>query len=371
MRSELVLATALLCACQAPLVIGTELRESVAALAVDPVSGDHLQAGFRFAADADEAGSDLWYGRVDAAGKFRREATTLDVAGGSDAVRAAARTEQGWVIAGHTTSASGQKVAWVRRLDDAEGTVWTTELGRAGTATSARALAVASDLSVVVGGVEVQPGGKSDGWLARLSSDGAVLWRASFATDFQLMASGNTVLGLTLVPPSVNQIYTVGQRTRGGATTAGGLQFSLAGDLFSSSPLPGREARAVFADGFDRLDACITDESGGLHLVRMDRGFVVSADLPLRVQGAELTLGGCAQERTALWLGATAARPDGTRTPYVAKVALSPFTTPSATELAVGEATTVLSIETHEGTAFLGGRTEALLRRWMSAAPSP
>ncbi|MBX7102376.1 MAG: hypothetical protein K1X89_31960 [Myxococcaceae bacterium] len=371
MRAELALAAAaLLSACQVPLTIGTERRESVAALAVDPVSGDFLQAGFRFAARPDEATSDLWYGRVDATGQFRHDATTVDVAGGADAVRAAARVTGGWVLAGQVTDAAGQQVAWVRRLDDAEATLWTVELGRAGTSTSARAVAVAADQTVVVGGVEVQPGGALDGWLARLGTDGQVLWRSSFATDYQRMASGNTVLGLALIAPSVNQIYTIGQRNRGGAITAGGLQLSLAGDLFDSHPLPGREGGALFADGYDHLDACVTDESGGLHLLRMDRAFVVSGDLPLQAQGARLELGGCAQSPTTLWLGATAVHTDGSRVPFVAAVGLSPFTTPRTAEVTQPEGTTVLSVATHEASTTLGGRTEALLRRWMTGSPA-
>jgi hypothetical protein len=368
-----MLSASLLAACEAPVTIGVEHRITVAALAADPATGELLQAGFRNAGTATAPESDLWYGRVRPDGRFVRPAVSLDVAGGADAIQAAARLSTGWVVAGHSTSAGGARTAFVRVLDDQENEVWTTELGgRAGTQTSAHAVAVAFDESIVVGGVEAQPDGGDDGWLARVAADGGTLWRHSFAVDYQQQASASTVLGIGLIPPSVAQIYTVGRRVRDGGVGGVGLQFSLDGDLFDSHWTDqGGTGVGVFIDDLRQLTTCAAGDDGVVYARVVDRDFAPSRELPFQLAGAKLELAGCAQTTQTLWVAATAVHAAGGRKPWFARIDKASFSVSDSRELELEErSTTVFAVQVDgAGKAWLAGRGDALLRRWMGALP--
>ncbi len=373
MRAELVACAVLLAACGDIAVqnVGAERRLTVTT-ATPLAAGGWREAGFRLSeTDTDEAAR-LWYGTSRADGSLPT-IVTLPEERGASAIRTGAVLGDGWVVAGYLTNSSGQRVAWVRALDDANGERWTTTLpSPEGRATEVTAIAVANEGSLVVAGLEQVSDAEQDGWVALLDQAGMPRWRHGFHAGFQMQARGfvPSVVVTQDGPPSAlhRQLWLAGKRT----TTGGGyaLQFTLDGELWDSEPFgtTGSISRGVVAAGNMGVVIC-TSLDGAVQLGWTQGGGVSGAAVTEVRPGAPFTLRGCLGSSTQVALFGETSR-DGAPVPTVLTVSRS-------TRAVVGEpqewsasrgALVFGAVEGSGGLRLLG-RTQQPLRRWSASAP--
>lgn len=361
MRSELAVLVALVSACAPDVVIGTERRLTV--VATTPLAdGRWRQAGFRVAETDTEPTSDLWYGTTSVDGALPSfESPAL---AGADAIRAATTLGTSWVVAGFVTE-GGQRVAWLRALDEANGEVWTTTLpSPSGAPTEVTAIAATNEGTLFVAGLEQE----TRGWVALLEPDGAVRWRRNFETDFQMQASGFTPFAVAAEDgppsPSRRQLWLSGRRAR--TDTGYALQMTLLGELWDSEPfgVAGAQSRGIVSAGRSGIVVCT--QTGGAVQLGWTQGGGVSGAALTDVPGA-FELKTCLGTVSQVKLVGTVLR-DEVRVPTVVTldrasraVVDTQETTPGPFVFGAAQAAS--------GAVMLVGRTPSPLRRWAASVP--
>ena len=367
MRSELALLVVLVSACAPDLVIGPEIvigtERRLTVVATTPLAdGRWRQAGFRVAETDTEQTAELWYGTTSADGSLPSYVSpALEDA---DAIRAATTLGTSWVVAGFVTE-GGQRVAWLRALDEANAEVWTTKLpAPGGGSTEVTALATSNEGTLLVAGLERD----TRGWVAMLEPDGALRWRRSFETDFQMQASGFTPFAVAAEDgspsPSRRQFWLAGRRSRTDSGYA--LQMTLDGELWDSEPfgVAGAQSRGIVSAGRSGIVVCT--QTGGAVQLAWTQGGGVSGGALTDVPGA-FELKTCLGSVSQVKLVGTVLR-DEARVPTVVTldrasraVVDTQDTTPGPFVFGAAQAAS--------GGVMLVGRTTAPLRRWSASVP--
>lgn len=364
MRSELALVVALVSSCAPDVVIGTERRLTV--VATTPLAdGRWRQAGFRVAETDTEPTSDLWYGTTSADGALPSfESPALADA---DAIRAATVLGTSWIVAGFVTE-GGQRVAWLRALDETNAEVWTKTLPAPnGASTEVTAIATSNEGTLLVAGLEQD----TRGWVAMLEPDGALRWRRSFETDFQGQTAGFTPLAIATEDgppsPSRRQFWLSGRRALPAGETPGYvLQLTLDGDVWDSEPLgtSGSAARGLVAAGRNGIVVCT--QTGDALQLAWTQGGAVSGPAVTDVPGA-FELRTCLGSVSQVKLVGTLLR-DGVRVPAVVTVDRASRAVVDTHETTPGPFV-FGAAQAASGAVMLVGRTGSPLRRWSASLP--
>ncbi len=213
------------------------------------------------------AGPRPWFRLLGAAGETREEAALPDDFPGL-ALAVATRSEGvpfaeiPWVAGGVRRVPSAPSLAWVAGLtldpvDDRSRLDWVTTLGSAGE-TRADSVVMLPSGSVVAGSATLASG-RTAPWLARLTSEGELLWQRDFTLTGEALAlralpdGGVVTAGRLEGAPFVAVLDEQGEVSWGLHARAGGAAQALAvvegGDLFVGG-------QVVSADVIDRIGEC-------------------------------------------------------------------------------------------------------------------
>lgn len=266
--------------------------------AVRRTPGDtHVAGGWIGCTAQRDADCEGWLARVESG---IAEEARID-APGADHVQALALVGDDRIVAGMRTPA-GVGGAWLARRTTT-GQTWELPLASdASRPSDARAVEIAPDGSIVVGGNEsIDP--LETGWIARVSADGALTKRVRIGGT---PSSSESVVEAIAVIPS-GQVFIGGARRQtidGAATTVPiVLQYSSELTLFNSKTNIGIDAtksgvvRGLLGDRDREITACATAD-GGVALARLHES--LTDDISPRVTRVitdargRIELGGCA-----------------------------------------------------------------------------